>query len=181
MNDTVRVHDRLFRKIISYAEILERVGHIAQQIRWDYDGLNPVFIPVLNGSFMFAADLMRTLEFPCEIEFVDAKSYHGISSSGEVEIETFFRRPKKDRHLIILEDIVDTGMTMDALLKTLRKEGPASIEIASVLVKPKALLTDVQVRYAGFEIGNEFVVGYGLDYDGLGRNLPGIFQEVPPA
>jgi hypoxanthine phosphoribosyltransferase len=178
MKDVVQVHDRKFSKIISYETILKKVNEIASAIRKDYQGLDPVFIPVLNGSFMFAADLMRTLEFPCEIEFVDAKSYHGITSSGEVEIETFFRRSKKDRHLIILEDIVDTGMTMEALIRTLEKEAPASIEIATVLTKPDALIADVSVRYTGFEIGNEFVVGYGLDYDGLGRNLPGIYQEV---
>ena len=95
-----------------------------------------------------------------------------------MEIETFFRRSKEGRHLIILEDIVDTGMTMAALLKVLEKENPASIEIATVLTKPDALIADVQVKYTGIEIGNEFVVGYGLDYNGLGRNLPGIYQEV---
>jgi len=177
MKKIVKVHDRKFKRIISYETIVKRVEEIASEIRKDYKGLNPVFIPVLNGSFMFAADLVRALGFPCEIEFVDAKSYHGISSSGEVVIETFFRRSKEARHLIILEDIVDTGMTMEALLKTLEKENPASIEIATVLTKPDALIADVQVKYTGIEIGNEFVVGYGLDYDGLGRNLPGIYQE----
>jgi hypoxanthine phosphoribosyltransferase len=173
----VRVHDRNFREIITREQILARVEIISKSIEHDYDGMNPVFLPILNGSFMFAADLMRSMHFPCEIEFINAKSYAGVKSSGHVVVETHFNRSLKGRHLVILEDIVDTGLTMQTLLKELEKEEAASIAVATVLVKPEAMQVDIEVRYAAFEIGNEFVVGYGLDYDGLGRNLPGIYQE----
>ena len=175
--EVVKVHDRLFRKIISYETLLERVQEISTQISIDYKGKRPIFLPVLNGSFMFASDLMRMLQYPCEIEFINARSYHGTKSSGLVEVETFFRQSLTDRHLVILEDIVDTGLTMKTLLERLAQENPASIAIASVLVKPGALTVDIKIDYACFEIANDFVVGYGLDYDGLGRNLPGIYQE----
>ena len=178
MHDVVKVHDRTFRKIISYPELLERVEAIARQIALDYPEKKPVFLPVLNGSFMFAADLMRSLSFPCEIEFINARSYTGIKSSGHVDVQTYFRQSLKDRHLVILEDIVDTGLTMKTLLAKLEEEEPASIAVASVLVKPDSMQVAIDVAYAGFEIGDEFVVGYGLDYNGLGRNLPGIYQET---
>ena len=106
MSDIVHIHGKQFREIISYAALIKRVEEIATSIQLDYDGMHPVFLPVLNGSFMFTADLMRHIKAPCEIEFVNAKSYQGTQSTGKVEIETFFKRPKADRHVIILEDIV---------------------------------------------------------------------------
>lgn len=178
MSDVVQVHDRTFKKIISYEQLLVRVQAIAAEIAKDYPDKRPVFLPVLNGSFMFASDLMRSMSFPCEIEFINARSYTGTKSSGHVEVRTYFRQSLKDRHLVILEDIVDTGLTMETLLEKLEEEEPASIAVASVLVKPDSMKVQIDVAYSGFEIGDEFVVGYGLDYDGLGRNLPGIYQET---
>lgn len=176
--EAVSIHGREFREIITHQQLMERVEAISAEIIRDYKGMHPVFLPILNGSFIFAADLMRFITFPCEIEFISAKSYRGRESTGHVDVHSHFVRSLKGRHLIILEDIVDTGLTMDTLIKRLRKDNPASIAIATVLIKPNALKVDIDVRYTAFEIGNEFVVGYGLDYDGLGRNLPGIYQEV---
>jgi hypoxanthine phosphoribosyltransferase len=156
---------------------MDRVEAISAEIIADYKGKYPVFLPILNGSFIFAADLMRFITFPCEIEFISAKSYVGTESRGYVDIESHFIRSMKGRHLIILEDIVDTGLTMHTLLRRLQQDKPASIAIATVLQKPDALKVDVNVDYKCFDISDDFVVGYGLDYDGLGRNLPGIYQE----
>lgn len=175
---TIKVKDRYFKPLISEAKIAERIAEIAAQIKVDFGDKKPVFLPVLNGSFMFAADLMKVIQWPCEIEFINAKSYAGTASTGVVKVETYFKKPMENRHLIIIEDIVDTGRTMDKLLKILAAEQPASISVASLLVKPDNLEIDIDVRYFGFKIANEFVVGYGLDYDGMGRNLLAIYQET---
>ncbi len=177
MTPTVHVLDRSFYEIISHDSILARIDEIAEQILKDYKGLNPVFLPVLNGSFMFAADLLKTINFPCEIEFINAKSYKGVKSSGKVMVETHCKESLSGRHIIIIEDIVDTGLTMQALLEELEVDTPASIEIASLLIKPGSLRVPLDIKYSCFKIENDFVVGYGLDYDGYGRNLKGIFQE----
>lgn len=178
MGAKIQVHDRKFSEIISYEKIAFRIKQIAEEIAEEYKGITPVFLPVLNGSFMFAADLMKAFQYPAEIEFVNAKSYHGTSSTGKVLVETYFKQPVKGKHLIILEDIVDTGLTMQKLIEKLEQEEPASIAIITLLDKPKAHKVPVEIKLSGFQIKNEFVVGYGLDYDGLGRNLLGIFQEV---
>ena len=127
---------------------------------------------------MFAADLMKVINFPCEIEFINARSYKGAKSTGKVQVETHFNEKLAGRHVIILEDIVDTGLTIEALLEELRVDEPASIEIASFLIKPGSLRVPLDIKYSCFKIDNEFVVGYGLDYDGQGRNIKGIFQEI---
>lgn len=178
MKASIKVHDRKFAEIISYTKIVSRIKQISDIISKEYKDLVPVFLPVLNGSFMFAADLMKAFQHPAEIEFVNAKSYHGTSSTGKVLVETYFKQPVKGKHLIIIEDIVDTGLTMQKLLEKLEAEQPASIAIITLLNKPKAHKVPIDIKISGFDIKNEFVVGYGLDYDGLGRNLLGIFQEV---
>lgn len=175
---SIQVKDRHFKALIPYEAILKRVSEIAKAIEKDYAGVTPVFLPVLNGSFMFAADLMKVIQFPSEIEFINAKSYSGTSTTGVVKVETFFKKPMNGRHIVIIEDIVDTGLTIQKLVKTLEAEEPASIEVAALLIKPASFQVPVNVKYHGFEIGNEFVVGYGLDYDGMGRNILGIYQEV---
>lgn len=176
--EPIKVKDRYFKELITYQRILERVNTIAKEIEKDYADSLPVFLPVLNGSFMFAADLMKVIQVPSEIEFINAKSYSGTSTTGVVKVETFFKKPMNGRHIVIIEDIVDTGFTIQKLVKTLEAEEPASIEVAALLIKPESFEVPVNVKYHGFEIGNEFVVGYGLDYDGMGRNILGIYQEV---
>jgi hypoxanthine phosphoribosyltransferase len=178
MKATIQIHDRKFAEIISYEKIVHRIKQISDEISLEYKNLTPVFLPVLNGSFMFAADLMKAFQFPAEIEFVNAKSYQGTTSSGKVLVETYFKQPVKGKHLIVVEDIVDTGLTMQKLIAKLKEEEPASIAIITLLDKPEAHQVPVDIKITGFPIKNEFVVGYGLDYDGLGRNLLGIFQEV---
>ncbi len=178
MSDVIKVKDRYFKSLIPYQTILSRVTQMAKEIEQEYKDLNPVFLPVLNGSFMFAADLMKIIQFPSEIEFINAKSYQGTTTTGVVNVETYFKKTMKDRHIIILEDIVDTGLTIQKLTRTLEAEEPKSIEVASILIKPNNFQVPVTVKYHGFKIKNEFVVGYGLDYDGMGRNILGIYQEV---
>ncbi|HWB64342.1 MAG TPA: hypoxanthine phosphoribosyltransferase [Chitinophagales bacterium] len=178
MEKLVRLNDRTFRLYKSENEILTAVRSIAHQINDDYIGKRPLLIPVLNGSFLFAADLLKELKLDCEISFVKTASYHGTQSNGNPVSLIGLNQSIEGRHVIVLEDIVDTGNTLSMILPTLEKLNPASLKVASLLFKPMALQTDVQIDYIGMEIPNEFIVGYGLDYDGLGRNLRDIYQVV---
>jgi hypoxanthine phosphoribosyltransferase len=171
----VQVHDKTFRVFLSEAQIQTRIKELAQQIDTDYTGLNPLFIGVLNGSFMFAADLFRNISIPAEISFIKLASYKGTASTGNVVTAIGMEEDIHGRHVIILEDIVDTGKTLHAFLPEVLHRGPASLKIAAFLTKPEALAHDVTTDYVGFEIENKFVVGYGLDYDKHGRNLPELY------
>ena len=135
-----------------------------------------MFIIILNGSFIFAADLLRALSIHAEMSFVKLSSYSGTTSSGNILTEIGLKENPEGRHIIIVEDIVDTGKTLFAFIPELEKRHPASIKIAALLSKPEALACDIKADYVGFEIANKFVVGYGLDYDGLGRNLPDVYE-----
>lgn len=176
MEKLVRLKDKTFRLYKSESEILTTVRAVAHQINDDYIGKRPLLVPLLNGSFMFAADLMKELKLDCEISFVKAASYMGTQSSGNVSALIGLVENITDRHVIIIEDIVDTGNTLAKILPSLQQQNPASLKIASLLVKPEALQNRLHVDYIGMEIPNEFIVGYGLDYDGLGRNLRDIYQ-----
>lgn len=178
MEKLVRLKDKTFRLYKSESEILTAVRAVAHQINDAYIGKRPLLVPLLNGSFMFAADLMKELKLDCEISFVKAASYIGTQSSGNVTALIGLTESIADRHIIIIEDIVDTGNTLAKILPTLQQQNPASLKIASLLVKPEALQNRLKVDYVGMEIPNEFIVGYGLDYDGLGRNLRDIYQVV---
>lgn len=173
---TLQIHDKTFRIFIDETTILERVNALANRIEADYSEEPPLFIAVLNGSFIFAADLLKRVQVPCEIQFVKVSSYHGTQSTGKVQQVLGLSQSIQNRKVIIIEDIIDSGLTIDFLQKELHLQNPASIAICSLLVKPKALKVPLDVSYLGFEVENHFLVGYGLDYDGLGRNLPHLYQ-----
>lgn len=176
--DKIKVRDREFTVSIPEAKILQRVAEVATQINNDLKDENPLFLAVLNGSFVFAADLMRCMEMPCEISFVRMASYEGTSSTGNVKQLIGLKEEIKGRTVVIVEDIIDSGLTMKNLLTTLEKKEPKDIRIAALLVKPGNLQVDLDIPYCCFEIPNDFIVGYGLDYDGEGRNLRSIYTVV---
>ncbi|MBQ2342340.1 MAG: hypoxanthine phosphoribosyltransferase [Bacteroidaceae bacterium] len=173
--DTIQVKDKTFRISIPESKIQERVKVIANKINQEYAGKNPVFLSVLNGSFIFSADLLREMNIPCEICFVKLASYQGVNSSGSIRELIGLNVDITERHVIIVEDIVDTGLTMAHLLDTLKKQNPSSIDICTLLLKPGKLQVNLDIRYCCFEIPNDFIVGYGLDYDGYGRNTKDIY------
>jgi hypoxanthine phosphoribosyltransferase len=169
-----KILDKTFVPYISREDISRRVAEIAEEINKDYAGKNPLLIAILNGSFIFAADLFRGLNIDASITFVKLASYKGTTSTGNVITAIGMEERLTDRHVIIVEDIVDTGKTLSAFLPQIQEQHPASIEIATFLTKPSALKYDIKTKYTAFEIENKFVVGYGLDYDGHGRNLPAL-------
>lgn len=173
---TIKIHDREFVKSIPGEEIAERVKAVAERINKDYAGKRPLLLGVLNGCFMFVSDLMKNLEIECEISFVKFSSYQGSETTGTVKQLVGLAESIEGRDVIVVEDIVDTGLTMHKMLETLAKEKPASISIASLFLKPARLRVPVEVKYSAFEIPDRFIVGYGLDYDGLGRNLPDVYD-----
>lgn len=173
--ETIQVRDRKFAVSIPEEKIKARVAEVAAQISHDLEGKRPLFLAVLNGSFVFAADLLRGIVTPCEISFVRMSSYEGTSSTGSVKQLIGLKEDIKGRTVVIVEDIIDSGLTMKNLLSMLEEKGPAEIKIASLLVKPGNLKVDLDIPYCCFEIPNDFIVGYGLDYDGEGRNLPSIY------
>lgn len=173
--DKVNVGGLTFRMSISEAEIKERVETVARQISLDMAGKNPLFLSVLNGAFIFTADLLREITIPCEVSFVKLASYEGTSSSGQVRELIGFNDDLTGRHVIIVEDIVDTGLTMKRMLETLEKLHPASVSICAMLVKPEKLKVDLDIRYCAMKIPNDFIVGYGLDYNQQGRQLKNIY------
>ena len=174
----IKVRDREFTVSIPEAKILQRVAEVAAQINNDLKNENPLFLAVLNGSFVFAADLMRCMEMPCEISFVRMASYEGTSSTGKVKQLIGLKEEIKGRTVVIVEDIIDSGLTMKNLLATLEEKQPKDIRIAALLVKPGNLQVDLDIPYCCFDIPNDFIVGYGLDYDGEGRNLRSIYTVV---
>jgi hypoxanthine phosphoribosyltransferase len=179
MEKLVKLGDKTFRLYKSESEIMGAVRNVAFQINDDYIGKRPLLIPVLNGSFIFAADLIKELMLDCEVSFIKASSYHGVASTGNVLSLIGLNDNIEGRHIIIIEDIVDSGNTLAAILPAIREKLPASLKIASLLLKPLSLKHDIPIDYVGMEIPTEFIVGYGLDYNGLGRNLRDIYQEVP--
>ena len=174
----ITIHNKEFRPYMSAAQLDEVVTSLAARLTADYAGQKPLFIVVLTGGFMFASDLLKRFVGECEIVFIRVASYDGTASTGVVQEILGLREEVQDRHLIIVEDIVDTGTTMHHLMPTLLEKGPASVEIAALFFKPASLRHELSVRYAAQEIPNDFVVGYGLDYDGLGRNLPDVYVAL---
>jgi hypoxanthine phosphoribosyltransferase len=172
----VQIHDKLFRPYLDESSIAEKVKTIATRINKDYTGKKPLFIAILNGSFMFAADLFKQIEIEAEISFIKLASYKGTKSSGQVITAIGLDTDLFGRHVLILEDIVDTGKTLHEFLPQLNHQQPASLKIVALLDKPGARVYPIGVDYGGFTIPNEFVVGYGLDYSGLGRNMSEIYK-----
>ncbi|MBA2330755.1 MAG: hypoxanthine phosphoribosyltransferase [Flavisolibacter sp.] len=177
----IKLHDKHFEIYLSEAEIQQKVKEIADKINNDYQDLNPLFISILNGSFMFAADLFKHLTIDSEICFIKLASYKGMKSSGHIITAIGLDQDLYNRNVIIIEDIVDTGKTLDVFLPKLHHQQPASLKIAALLHKPEATEKQITIDYLGFSIPNKFVVGYGLDYDGLGRNLKEIYQLTDEA
>ncbi|MEM9822723.1 MAG: hypoxanthine phosphoribosyltransferase [Bacteroidota bacterium] len=179
MNTTiVKAHDLQFELYLSAEQIQQRVKALGLELTTRFQGKDPVFISILNGGFIFAADLTRACTIDCEISFIKLSSYQNTSSTGKVVTLIGLDAEVKGKEVIIVEDIVDTGETLTQFLKELNKYKPASITLVSLLVKPEALQERLEVDYVGFNIPNKFVIGYGLDYNGVGRNLPGIYQLV---
>ena len=173
---TIQVLDKTFEPYLKEAAIQEKITELALQLNKDYAGKRPLFLSVLNGSFLFTADLFKQITIEAEVSFIKLASYKGTSSTGNVITAIGLDINVKDRYIIILEDIIDTGKTLHPYLPQLESMQPASIKIAVLLNKKEALQYPVKVDYACFEIPNKFVVGYGLDYDGLGRNSKDIYQ-----
>lgn len=178
MTDNITIKDKQFTPYIPSEQIQLRVRELARQINTDYAGKTPLFVAILNGSFMFAADLFKHLDIDCSISFVKVASYKGTTSTGRVVNLIGLDETIRDRDIILLEDIVDTGKTLSELLPDFTNQNPRSLKILTLLAKPECLEYDVKVDYVGFEIPNAFIVGYGLDYDGLARNLKDIYQIV---
>ena len=174
----VTIKDKTFKTSITEKEIKERVKAVAEQINRDMAGKNPLLLAVLNGSFVFAADLMRELTIPCEISFVKLASYQGTTSTGKIKEVIGINEDLTDRTVIIVEDIVDTGLTMKRMIESLGTRHPASVHICTLLVKPDKLQVELDIDYAAFRSPNEFIVGYGLDYDQQGRQLKEIYTLV---
>jgi hypoxanthine phosphoribosyltransferase len=176
--EVIQIHDKKFSMSIPAEIIQEAVKKVGDDINRDLGGTNPLFICVLNGAFMFAGDLMKTVNFPCEITFVKLSSYEGIYTTGAVKEVIGLNESVVGRNVVVVEDIVDTGITMEKIIHSLEAKGAKSIKVVTFLQKPDALQRDITVDYVAMKIPNEFIVGYGLDYDGYGRNLREIYTLV---
>lgn len=176
--DIIKINDKEFSKFITEEHIQREIARVASEINRDLAGQNPLFIGVLNGAFMFASDLMKAMDMPCEITFVKLASYKGDSSTGVVKKLFGLSENLEGRTVVIVEDIVDTGHTMKRLIADLQAMSPKAIHIATLLVKPGKLEVELDVKYAAMSIPNDFIVGYGLDYDGYGRNYRDIYKIV---
>lgn len=174
----IKIKDKTFKTSIPETQILERVKAVADRINTDMADKNPLLLAMLNGSFVFAADLMRMINIPCEISFVKMASYEGTSSTGKVKQLLGLNEDIKGRTVIIVEDIVESGLTMKSLLDTLHEQEPAEIHICTLLLKPECLKVPLDIKYVAIEIPNDFILGYGLDYDQQGRNLRDIYTVV---
>ena len=175
-DNLIRAHDLFFKPFLPKEKIVGRVAELGKQISTDYKGKKPVFISILNGAFVFLADLVRACDLTCEITFIKLSSYEGAKSTGKVTTLIGMDLDLKGRDVIVVEDIIDTGETLFQFLKELKKTEPSSVKLASLLIKPEALQHEIQIDYKGFDIPNKFVIGYGLDYNGEGRNLESIYQ-----
>ena len=176
--DTVKIKDKSFRVSIPEAEIKQHVKALAEQMSKDLEGKNPIFLGVLNGSFIFAADLMREMTIPCEISFVKLASYQGTTSTGKVREVLGINENLSGRTVVIVEDIVESGQTMKQMIESLGTRNPESVRICTLFFKPEKLKEDLDLDYVAFRIPDDFIVGYGLDYDGLGRELKDVYTIV---
>ena len=176
MEQKVTLLDKTFVPYLSESELLVGVKKVANQINTDYKGKKPLFLIVLNGAFMFASDLLKKITVDCEISFIKLSSYEQMKSTGKVREVIGLDQDIEGKDLLIVEDIIDTGNSMASILPGLKDKKPSSIELVTLLHKPEALEKELDIKYISFNIPNKFVVGYGLDYDQLGRNLPDLYQ-----
>ena len=174
----VKVHDKHFEPFIPEEKIQNEVSRIAGEMNRDLGQKDPIFLGILNGAFMFASDLYKQLTFPCQITFLKLASYSGTQSTGTVKQLIGINRDLKDRVVVVLEDIVDTGVTLETIIRQLSGYQPAEIRVATFLHKPDATVKEVKLDYVGIKIPNDFILGYGLDYDGYGRNFKEIYRLV---
>jgi hypoxanthine phosphoribosyltransferase len=174
----VQILDKSFVEFIQEQEVQERINELAAQINLDFAGKEVVFIGILNGAFMFAADLFKKIDLKAQITFLKLASYTGTSSSGAIKELIGWNEDLRNKSVIVVEDIVDTGVTLEHTINNLIIRNVREIRIAALLFKPHSYTKQIHIDYIGFEIPNDFVVGYGLDYDGLGRNLPSVYKIV---
>lgn len=172
----MKIKDKSFKVLIKEEELLARIKQLAKEINKDYKDKSPLFIGILNGCFMFTSDIFKEINLSCKISFIKLASYSEMASTGAVKELIGLNENIFKKDVIILEDIIDSGNTINAVLEEFRERGAASVEVATLLLKPEALKSKIDIKYVGFEISNEFVVGYGLDYDGEGRNSRDIYQ-----
>lgn len=172
---TVTINNKKFVKSLPDEVIQAHIKEVAAKINRDWKGERPIFLCVLNGAFVFAADLVRKVDLECDVAFVKLASYSGLSSTGHIREIMGLNIDVTNRVVIIVEDIVETGLTMSHMIETLKAQNPKAVKVATLLTKPDRLKVEVPLDYVAFEIPNDFIVGYGLDYDGLGRNLPDIY------
>jgi len=176
--EKIKIKDKEFSKFINNEDILTAVDMVATQINNDFKDKTPLFLVILNGAFMFAADLFKRLDIECEISFVKLSSYSGTETTENVKQLIGINENLKDRSVVIIEDIVDTGITIENMIIELNNYSPKEIKIATLLLKPDKYKKEHEIDYIAIEIPNDFIVGYGLDYDGYGRNLPDIYKIV---
>ena len=174
----VTIKDKTFEVSMSEEQIKQRIREVAQQISHDMEGRNPLFLAVLNGAFIFAADLMREMTIPCEISFVKLASYQGTTSTGKIKEVFGINEDLTGRTVIILEDIVETGLTIKQMIESLGTRNPASVHVCTLFFKPERLQEDLQLDYVAFSIPNDFILGYGLDYEQQGRGLKDLYTLV---
>jgi len=174
----VKIKELTFELMLNEEVIQDRLDDLGRSLREMNVGENPIFLGILNGSFIFMADLVRAYENPCEVSFIRLSSYDGLTSSGEVTTIIGLSEPLENRDVVIVEDIIDSGKTMEEFLPALKEMSPKSITLVTFLLKPDALKYNFPIDLIGFEIPDKFVIGYGLDYDEQGRNLKGIYQLV---
>ena len=179
MQSIIQVKDKRFKVSIPSETIQKSIAGMAQKMNQDLAGKEVIFLGILNGSFMFASDLYKQIEIPSQISFLKLASYQGTSTSGNVKRLIGINEDLLGKTVVVLEDIVDTGITIENIIKQLKGYEPAEIKIATFLYKPAALKVKINLDYVGLEIPNDFIIGYGLDYDGLGRNLPDIYTLIP--
>jgi len=174
----MQIRDLQFNIFITKSKVQQQIRSLANQINIDFAGRSPVFLPILNGSFMFAADLMKHISVPCKVSFVKVSSYAGKTSTGQLKTLIGLEESLFNQDVIVVEDIVDSGLTLEKIVQDLKGLGTKSVAVVALLRKQEARQKMIEVQYTGFEIENEFVLGYGLDYDGLGRNLEDIYKSV---
>ncbi len=174
----MKIKDLEFKKFIACSKIEERVTELAQQLNTDYKDRSPILLPILNGSFMFASDLMKEIKIPCRVSFVKISSYSGTTSTGQLKTLIGHEESLFNQDILIIEDIVDTGLTLHKIMEELRALGTKSVEAITLLRKQPAREKNIDVKYVGFDLEDEFVLGYGMDYDGFGRNYKDIYKSI---
>jgi hypoxanthine phosphoribosyltransferase len=176
LEDPIKIKDKEFTLFLTHSDILERIRELAININQDFEEKNPIFVAVLNGSFMFASDLMKRIDLRSELTFIKVASYEGTNSTGNLKEMIGLGQSLTDRRVIIIEDIVDTGHTITYLLDEINRMNPASVDVVTLFSKPSCHTKKFHLKYVGFNIPNKFIVGYGLDYDGFGRNYQDVYE-----